>query len=209
MRTTEDFGYQGEPPTHPELLDWLAVEFMKQGWSMKKLHRLIVTSATYRQSSRVTPELLARDPENTSARARPARPARGGDSCAMRRCARRACFSEKIGGPSVRPPQPEGVSEVAYGNPKWNASAGEDRYRRGLYTFAKRTAPYAMLTTFDATRPAKRASPAATFRTRRSKRSRCSTTSSFIEAAQALGTNAGERSGHASKTGCERCSAAA
>src|SRR5205823_7261752 len=64
VRTTEDFGYQGEPPTHPELLDWLAVEFMQQGWSLKKLHRLIVTSATYRQSSNLTPALLAKDTEN-------------------------------------------------------------------------------------------------------------------------------------------------
>ena len=149
VRTTEDFGYQGEPPSHPELLDWLAVEFVKQGWSLKKLHRLIVTSATYRQSSRITPELLAKDAENKLL----ARGPRGRlDAEIIRDSTLRAAglLSEKIGGPSVYPPQQEGVSEVAYGGGKWNASAGEDRYRRGLYTFIKRTAPYAMLTTFDA-----------------------------------------------------------
>ena len=149
VRTTEDFGYQGEAPSHPELLDWLAVEFVKQGWSLKKLHRLIVTSATYRQSSRVTPELLAKDAENKWL----ARGPRGRlDAEIVRDATLRAAglLSEKIGGPSVYPPQMEGVSEVAYGSPKWNASSGEDRYRRGIYTFIKRTAPYAMLTTFDA-----------------------------------------------------------
>ena len=149
VRTTEDFGYQGEPPSHPELLDWLAVEFVKQGWSLKKLHRLIVTSATYRQSSRVTPELLAKDAENKWL----ARGPRGRmDAEIIRDSTLLAAglLSTKIGGPSVYPPQQEGVSEVAYGGGKWTASAGEDRYRRGLYTFIKRTAPYAMLTTFDA-----------------------------------------------------------
>ena len=149
VRTTEDFGYQGEPPTHPALLDWLAVEFVNQGWSMKRLHRLIVTSATYRQSSRVTPELLTKDAENRLL----ARGPRGRLDAEMVRDATllaAGLLSEKIGGPGVYPPQQEGVSEIAYGSPKWTASAGEDRYRRGLYTFAKRTAPYAMLTTFDA-----------------------------------------------------------
>ena len=149
VRTTEDFGYQGEPPTHPELLDWLAVEFMQKGWSLKKLHRLIVTSATYRQSSRVTPELLARDTENRLL----ARGPRGRLEAELVRDATLSAaglLSGKIGGPSVYPPQQEGVSEVAYGSPKWTASTGEERYRRGLYTYAKRTAPYAMLSTFDA-----------------------------------------------------------
>ncbi|MGB8170499.1 MAG: PSD1 and planctomycete cytochrome C domain-containing protein, partial [Chthoniobacteraceae bacterium] len=149
VRTTEDFGYQGESPTHPELLDWLAVEFVKQGWSLKKLHRTIVTSATYRQSSRLTPELLAKDGENKLL-------ARGPRSRLEAEMVRDATLSAagllngKIGGPSVYPPQPEGVSEVAYGNFKWTASSGDDRYRRGIYTYAKRTAPYAMFATFDA-----------------------------------------------------------
>jgi hypothetical protein len=149
VRTQEDFGFQGEAPTHPELLDWLAVEFVKRGWSMKAMHRLIVTSATYQQSSRVTPELLTRDPQNRWL-------ARGPrfriDAELVRDAALKisGLFSPKIGGPSVYPPQPPGVSsEGAYGSLAWNVSTGPDRYRRGLYTFAKRTTPYAMLSTFD------------------------------------------------------------
>ena len=149
VKTTEDFGLQGEPPTHPELLDWLARQFIEQGWSMKKLHRLIVTSATYRQSARVTPELVARDPDNRWLERGPrgrleAEQVRDAVLCAA------GLLSPKIGGPSVYPPQVDGVSEVAYGSPKWQASTGEDRFRRGLYTFVKRTAPYAMFSTFDA-----------------------------------------------------------
>ncbi len=149
VKTVDDFGYQGDSPTHPELLDMLAVEFVKQGWSMKKMHRLIVTSATYRQSSRVTPELLAKDPDNRWL----ARGPRVRLEAEMIRDATlrvAGLLSEKVGGPSVYPPQAPGVTEVAYGSPKWTVSAGEDRYRRGLYTFAKRTAPYAMFATFDA-----------------------------------------------------------
>jgi hypothetical protein len=149
VKTTEDFGLQGSPPSHPELLDWLAAEFVKEGWSLKKLHRLIVTSATYRQSSIATTELMARDPENVLL----ARGPRGRLEAEQIRDATLSAaglLSLKMGGPSVYPPQAEGVSEVAYGSPKWNTSQGEDRYRRGLYTFTKRTAPYAMFNTFDA-----------------------------------------------------------
>lgn len=149
VRTMEDFGYQGEMPSHPELLDWLSIEFMKQGWSVKKLHRLIVTSATYRQSSRVSPELLARDPQNVLL-------ARGprfrGDAEVVRDAALRASglLSEKIGGPSVFPPQPSSVTtEGTYGALPWFANTGEDRFRRSLYTFSKRTAPFALYNTFD------------------------------------------------------------
>ena len=148
VKTVDDFGYQGDSPTHPELLDWLAIEFVKQGWSMKKLHRLIVTSATYRQSSRTTPEMLARDPQNTLL-------ARGPrvrlDAEMIRDAALRisGLLTEKLGGPSVRPPQPASVTEVAYGGAAWNASTGPDRYRRSLYTFSKRTAPFAMYAIFD------------------------------------------------------------
>ncbi len=149
VRTVEDFGYQGEPPTHPELLDWLAIRLVKSGWSIKAMHRLIVTSATYRQSSRVTPELLAKDPENRLL-------ARGPrvrlEAEMIRDSALRVSglLSEKIGGPSVFPPQPPGVTtEGAYGGLAWKVSPGGDAYRRGLYTFSKRTTPYAMFTTFD------------------------------------------------------------
>jgi hypothetical protein len=149
VKTTEDFGFQGETPSHPELLDWLAVDFMEHGWSLKKLHRLIVTSAAYRQSSRVAPEQLAKDPEN---RLLSHFPRTRLEAEVIRDEALRASglLSEKVGGPSVRPPQPEGVTEVAYGSPKWNADAGEARFRRSLYTFAKRTAPFALYNTFDA-----------------------------------------------------------
>jgi hypothetical protein len=150
IRTTEDFGYQGEAPTHPELLDWLAVELVRQGWSVKKMHRLIVTSATYQQASRVTPELLQKDPHNQLL-------AHGPRSRLEAELIRDAALrmsgllTPTIGGPSVFPPQPAGVSsEGTYGPLTWKVSEGPDRYRRGLYTFSKRTAPYAMATTFDA-----------------------------------------------------------
>ncbi len=149
VRTTEDFGFQGEVPSHPELLDWLAVEFMKQGWSLKKLHKLIVMSATYQQSSRATPQMLAMDSENRLL-------ARGPgvrlEAEIIRDAALRASglLSAKMGGPSVYPVQPAGVTEVAYGGSGWPTSSGEDRYRRSLYTFMKRTAPFAMFNTFDA-----------------------------------------------------------
>jgi hypothetical protein len=150
VQSLEDFGYQSEPPSHPELLDWLAVEFVKQGWSMKKLHKLIVTSATYKQSSQITPEIAQRDPENILL-------ARGArfrlDAEIIRDSALKAAgvLSPKMGGPGVYPPQPASItSEGTYGKFEWKTSEGEDRYRRSLYTFIKRTAPFAMSTTFDA-----------------------------------------------------------
>lgn len=149
VRTLEDFGFQGELPSHPDLLDWLAVEFMNQGWSQKQMHKLIVMSATYQQSSRVTPELRERDPLNVLL----ARGPRFRIEAEMVRDAALVAsglFSDKIGGPSVYPPQPAGVStEGAYGALAWKGSEGPDRYRRGLYTFAKRTTPFAMTATFD------------------------------------------------------------
>jgi hypothetical protein len=149
VRTVSDFGYQGEFPSHPELLDWLALDFIRQGWSMKMLHRLIVTSATYRQASRVSPELLAADPQNRLlARGPRVRP----EAEMLRDAALVASdlLAPRLGGPSVFPPQPPGVTtEGAYGRLDWKVSPGADRYRRGLYTFAKRTAPYALFATFD------------------------------------------------------------
>lgn len=150
VTTLEDFGYQGQPPTHPELLDWLAVTFMKQGWSLKKMHRMIVTSATYRQSSQVTPLLKSRDSQNRLL-ARGPKLRLEAEQVRDSGLAMAGLLSAKIGGPSVFPPQPPGVtSEGTYGALTWQVSQGEDRYRRGLYTFSKRTAPYAMFTTFDA-----------------------------------------------------------
>jgi Protein of unknown function (DUF1553) len=148
VETVFDFGRNGKAPTHPALLDWLTVEFMESGWSMKKLHRLIVTSATYRQSSRVTPEALAKDADN---RLLGRFPRMRLEAELIRDQALRVAgiLSPKMGGPSVYPPQPAGVTEVAFGQTKWVLSEGEDRYRRGLYTFIKRTAPYATFGTFD------------------------------------------------------------
>ncbi len=150
VRTTEDFGYQGEFPTHPELLDWLAVWFMDEGWSLKKLHRLIVTSATYRQDSRIRPELLERDVANVLL-------ARGPrvriEAELVRDSALQVAnlLSTRLDGPSVFPPQlPSITTEGTYGPMQWRASQGEDRYRRSLYTFSKRTAPFALYSTFDA-----------------------------------------------------------
>jgi hypothetical protein len=149
VRTTEDFGFQGEPPTHPELLDYLAVEFVRDGWSLKRLHKLIVMSSTYRQSSKVTPELVEKDPRNELL-ARGPRFRLEAELIRDSALAASGLLSPKIGGPSVFPPQPASVTaEGAYGALKWEPSPGEDRYSRGLYTFAKRTAPFAMTITFD------------------------------------------------------------
>ncbi len=149
VRTTDDFGLQGEAPTHPELLDWLAIEFTRQGWSLKKLHRLIVLSATYRQSSRVPADVAARDPDNHLLSRGPQVRL---EAEIIRDAALQASglLSPKMGGPGVYPPQPSGVTEIAYGGGGWNASEGEDRHRRSIYTFTKRTAPFAMFNTFDA-----------------------------------------------------------
>jgi hypothetical protein len=148
--TTGDFGFQGDLPSNQELLDYLAVEFMKQGWSFKKLDRLIVTSATYRQSSHVTPELLERDPQNVLL-ARGPRFRVEAEIVRDSALAESGLLSSKLGGPSVFPPQPASVTtEGTYGALPWNASTGEARYRRSLYTFMKRTAPFALYNTFDA-----------------------------------------------------------
>jgi mono/diheme cytochrome c family protein len=149
VETSEDFGTQGERPSHPELLDWLAVEFMERGWSQKAIHRLIVTSSTYRQDSRVTPELEERDPYNRLL----ARGPRFRVEAEMVRdiaLSASGLLSPKIGGPSVFPYQPDGIWDLPYNDDKWVMSKGEDRYRRGLYTFVRRTSPYPSMTVFDA-----------------------------------------------------------
>ena len=149
VRTTDDFGYQGESPTHPELLDWLAVEWMNQDWSLKKLHKWIVLSATYQQAAAVTPEYTQRDPQNKLLGHFP-RVRLEAEQVRDSLLTISGLLSPKLGGPSVFPPQPANVtSEGTYGALAWTISGGEDRYRRGLYTFTKRTAPYAMFNTFD------------------------------------------------------------
>jgi mono/diheme cytochrome c family protein len=148
VETVENFGTQGAYPTHPELLDWLAVEFMERGWSMKHIYRLIVTSSTYRQSSRVTPELLERDPKN-ELYARAPRYRLPAELVRDNALTISGLLSRKIGGPSVFPPQPEGVWDIPYNADRWTTDTGENRYRRGLYTFWRRTAPYPSMVAFD------------------------------------------------------------
>ncbi|HZF38856.1 MAG TPA: DUF1553 domain-containing protein, partial [Blastocatellia bacterium] len=186
VETSEDFGTQGERPSHPELLDWLAVEFMNptwnvgdwatgrqgdgvterrgdganpqsairnsqsMGWSMKSLVRLIVTSSTYRQSSATTPALREKDPYNRLL----ARGPRFRMEAEMIRdvaLAASGLLSRKLGGPSVFPLQPEGVWKSPYSSERWRVSQGEDRFRRSLYTFVRRSAPHPAMMSFDAT----------------------------------------------------------
>jgi hypothetical protein len=149
VETDEDFGVQGEKPTHPQLLDWLATEFMGQGWSMKAMHKLIVMSAAYRQSSRATPELLQRDPFNRLY-ARGPRTRLDAETLRDQALAIAGLLSGKLGGPSVFPPQPDGIWQVVYSGDKWQTSKGDDKYRRALYTFWRRTMPHPAMTTFDA-----------------------------------------------------------
>ncbi|MBD3676269.1 MAG: DUF1553 domain-containing protein [Planctomycetaceae bacterium] len=149
VRTTEDFGLQGELPSHPKLLDWLAVEFMDRGWRLKEMHKLIVLSETYRQSAAISERAADIDPMNVYLSHAP-RVRLEAELVRDQVLAAAGLLSQKIGGPSVFPPQPPGITEAAYGRLNWVVSQGEDRYRRGLYTFNKRTAPYAMFSTFDA-----------------------------------------------------------
>ncbi|HEY1380275.1 MAG TPA: PSD1 and planctomycete cytochrome C domain-containing protein [Gemmataceae bacterium] len=149
VETENDFGTQGSPPSHPELLDWLAVEFMDSGWSLKHLHRLVVTSATYRQSSAARPELRTVDPANRLL-ARQTRLRLEAE--VIRDCALTASglLTVKLGGPGVRPPQPDGVFKFTQVKRDWQADAGPDRFRRGLYTYFWRAAPHPALLVFDA-----------------------------------------------------------
>jgi mono/diheme cytochrome c family protein len=151
VATSEDFGVQGEAPTHPELLDWLAVDFAEGGWRFKRMHRQIVLSATYRQSSCVTPELLEKDPYNRLL-ARGARHRLDAEQLRDQALAVSGLLNRKLGGPSVMPLQPPGIWAAASSgvNDRWMTSSGDDRYRRGIYTFWRRTSPYPSMVTFDA-----------------------------------------------------------
>jgi hypothetical protein len=150
VETEEDFGTQGELPSHPELLDWLAGEYVRLGWDTQALLRLIVTSATYRQSSKVTPESLAKDPRNRLLSRGP-RFRLEAEMVRDQALALSGLLSRKLGGPSVYPPQPPGLWQAAFnGQRTWATSTGADRYRRGLYTFWRRTVPYPSMATFDA-----------------------------------------------------------
>jgi hypothetical protein len=154
VKTQEDFGVQGELPVHPELLDWLATEFVRSGWDIRAMQRLIVTSATYRQESKVTPALVDRDPENRLL-ARGPRLRLPAEMIRDTALAASGLLNPAIGGPSVLPYQPEGLwEELAFGDgfsaQSYVQSSGADLYRRGMYTFWKRTAPPASMATFDA-----------------------------------------------------------
>jgi mono/diheme cytochrome c family protein len=193
--TPEDIGTRVEAPSHPELLDWLACEFMEPmeelnhstiaPWSVKHVHRLIVTSATYRQSSKVIPELLSKDPYNRLL-ARGPRFRVEAEIVQDIALAASGLLNPKIGGPSVRPPIPGNMADQVYGGLSWPESAGEERYRRGMYTFWKRSLPFPSLLAFDAppaegscTRRMRSNTPLQALTTLNEK--------TFVEAAQAMG----------------------
>lgn len=150
VATSEDLGMQGEAPSHPELLDWLSVELMENNWSLKKLHTLIVTSATYQQSAKVSPELYARDPYNRLL-ARGARFRVEGEIVRDIALAASGLLNPTVGGPPAFPPAPAFLFQppASYGPKVWKESTGADRYRRSLYTFRFRSVPYPALQTFD------------------------------------------------------------
>ncbi|MFP6895754.1 MAG: DUF1553 domain-containing protein [Roseibacillus sp.] len=150
VATSEEFGSQGEFPSHPALLDWLAVELMESGWDLKHLHKLIVTSATYQQSSRVTPELLEADPFNHLLTRGP-RQRLSAEMIRDQALFAAGLLSKKMYGPPTRPPRPKlGLKAAFGGSTDWTDSEGEDRYRRGVYTEWRRSMPYPSMATFDA-----------------------------------------------------------
>ncbi|MBI3850489.1 MAG: DUF1553 domain-containing protein [Verrucomicrobia bacterium] len=164
VATLNDFGTRGEKPSHPELLDWLAVTFMSPlnsqpstlnpqpgcGWSQKEMIKLIVTSATYRQSSNHRPDLLDRDPNNILL-ARQSRLRLEAENVRDVYLAASGLLNPAIGGPSIRPPLPADIAALGYANSiRWKESDGAEKYRRGMYIFFQRTVPYPMLMTFDA-----------------------------------------------------------
>jgi len=149
VRSAEDFGTQGDPPSHPKLLDWLAVELMDSGWSMKHIHKLIVMSATYQQSARVSPSLLAKDPANVLL-ARGPRFRLPAELIRDTGLTVGGLLSTKMGGPPVYPPQPSGLwRQTGRNEPKYATDTDADRYRRGVYVIWRRAAPYPSFVNFD------------------------------------------------------------
>lgn len=148
VETEEDFGLLGSAPTHPELLDLLAAEYRDGGWSLKGLLKLIVLSETYRQQAAVDAETLRSDPANQWLSRGP-RYRLSGEVLRDQALAIGGLLSEKMGGPPVMPPQPEGLWRSTYNGEQWVNAEGEDRFRRGLYTYLKRTTPYPAFTTLD------------------------------------------------------------
>src|SRR5262249_55109985 len=150
VRTTEEFGTQGELPSHPELLDWLATELVRQQWDLKGFLKVLVTSAAYRQSARTTPALVERDPDNRLL-ARGPRFRLSAEVVRDQALFTAGLLSGKMYGPSVRPPRPaSGLSAAFGGTIDWQPSPGEDKHRRGLYTEWRRSNPYPSMLTFDA-----------------------------------------------------------
>jgi hypothetical protein len=153
VKTSEDFGTTGELPSHPELLDWLAVDFRESGWDVKRFFKLLVTSATYRQSAQVTPEKLEKDPDNRWLSRGP-RYRLDGEMIRDYALAASGLMVRKLGGPSVRPYQPEGVWEavamIGSNTRDYRRDDGDKLYRRSLYTFWKRAAPPASMDIFNA-----------------------------------------------------------
>ncbi len=150
VSTEEDFGTQSEFPTHPQLLDWLAVEFVESGWSMKKMHKLMVMSATFRQSAKLTPKLLERDPENRLL-ARGPRFRLSAETIRDNALAISGLLSTKMHGPPIMPYQPSGLwRAVGRNQPVWKTATDENRFRRGIYIVWKRGAPYPSFVNFDA-----------------------------------------------------------
>lgn len=184
VETENDFGTQGSPPSHPKLLDWLASEFIREGWSMKRFHRLIVCSHTYRQSSALRPDLLQKDPRNRLL-ARQSRIRLEAEAIRDVGLASADLLYPKFGGPGVYPPQPGGIDLLTQVKKKWDTETGPDRYRRALYTYLWRSNLYPFFPTFDA--------PGATMACTRRARSNTplqaltlANDEAFVEMAQAL-----------------------
>jgi len=148
VETEEDFGTQGSLPSHPELLDWLAVDFRDNGWSLKQLLKTIVMSSTYRQSPATTKQHLEIDPRNRLLSRGP-RFRLSAETVRDQALAVSGLLTRQVGGPSVMPPQPGGVWKSTYSGEQWQNATGANRYRRGLYTYKKRTSPYPAMATFD------------------------------------------------------------
>ena len=149
VATPDDFGTQGEPPSHPALLDWLAVELVASGWDTERLQRLLVDSATWRQAAVLRPELLERDPDNRLL-ARASTHRLDAEVLRDQALAAAGLLDRTVGGPSVFPPQPEGTWAMTYSGERWATDTDGDRWRRGLYTYRRRTAPYPTFALFDA-----------------------------------------------------------
>jgi len=149
VKTSEDFGLVGDRPTHPELLDWLASEFMDRGWSWKQMVRIMVSTDAYKRSSKARKDLETKDPENVFL-ARQNRLRLTAELIRDGALSASGLLNTSIGGRSIRPPQPYGVAELGYGNPKWEETKGPESYRRGLYVHYQRTTPYPLMASFDA-----------------------------------------------------------